>query len=306
MTSDQPPIEHRSTVVIGVFDGVHRGHRALINLAHQHATSTRTQLDVLSFDPHPAQVLFPDAFLGLLTDTRYRAELLVQAGADAVNYIPFNEITMMMSPSEFVDTYVVAGAHANSVFVGENFRFGHKAQGDVRTLTDLCAAHGIDVHVVPLQGDGTHWSSTRIRQHIIQGDVEGARAELDRPHRLSGTVVHGDHRGRELGFPTANLSLSRQYVVPADGVYSAILHTDQGLMKAAVSIGTNPTFKDVFDRRVEAFALDQEGIDLYDQAVDLDFIGHIRQMEAFSDIDSLLVAMNRDVAIAREQLAQFD
>lgn len=294
-----------STIAIGVFDGVHRGHRALLSLAHDHAEKTNTQLDVLSFEPHPGQVLFPHAFLGLLTDTRYRAELLVQAGADSVNYIPFNEITMSMSPAEFVDTYVVAGARAKSVFVGENFRFGFKAEGDVHVLRQLCATHQIDVHVVPLQGDGANWSSTRIRQHVIQGDVAGAYLELERPHRLSGTVVHGDHRGRELGFPTANLSLSRQYVVPADGVYSAVLHTSLGALPAAVSIGTNPTFKDVFDRRVEAHVLDHQGIDLYDQAVDLDFIGHIREMEAFADIDALLVAMNRDVETARQQLAEF-
>lgn len=303
MTSDQE--FQRTTIAIGVFDGVHRGHRALLALANAHAHQTGTSLDVLSFDPHPAQVLFPGAFMGLLTSTQYRAALLAAEGVDFVNFVPFNEITMQMTPSEFVDTYVVRGVRAQSIFVGANFRFGHKAQGDVDVLRALCAPHQIDVHVVELQGDGNNWSSTRIRQHVLAGDVEGAASELERPHRVSGTVVHGDHRGRELGFPTANLSLSNSYVIPADGVYSGVLHANGQPLPAAISVGTNPTFNDVFDRRIEAHVIDHQGLDLYEQTVDLDFIGHIRGMEAFSDIDQLITAMNRDVGIAKAQIQAF-
>lgn len=303
MASSQDP--QRTTIAIGVFDGVHRGHRALLTLAKAHATATGTALDVLSFDPHPAQVLFPDAFTGLLTSTQFRASLLAAEGVDYVNFVPFNEITMQMTPAEFVETYVVRGVRAQSIFVGANFRFGHKAQGDVVVLRDLCEPHGIDVHVVELQGDDLSWSSTRIRQQVLSGNVSVAAEELLRPHRISGTVVHGDHRGRELGFPTANLSLAHQYVIPADGVYSGLLYANGQSLPAAISIGTNPTFNDVFDRRIEAHVIGHQGLNLYDQDVDVDFIGHIRGMEAFTDIDQLITAMNRDVDVAMIQIADF-
>ena len=290
------------TVAIGVFDGVHLGHRYLIDRAHDYAERNHSELHVLSFDPHPGEVLFPDAFLGLLTEPSFRTDLLLHAGAQSVHYIPFNEVTMSLSPIEFVDTYLVLGLRASGVFVGENFRFGHRAQGDVSLLKELCSERGIDLRVVTLSGDASAWSSTRIRHHVLNGEVLEAAKELGRPHRVSGIVVHGDHRGRELGYPTANLMLNAHFVVPADGVYSGFLHTDQGKQPAAISIGTNPTFDGVVGRRIEAYVIDETGLDLYGQKVNLDFIGFIRGMEAFSDIDQLLVAMERDIDIARQQL----
>lgn len=286
--------------VLGVFDGVHAGHRALIAEAARAAGDL--PLVAASFDPHPVAVLRPDAFEGLLTLPTRRAELLREAGAARVEYLAFDAAMQQMSPDEFVETVLSERLGARLVAVGSNFRFGHQAAGDVGTLRALGAKFGIDVVSVPLSGDGERYSSTRIRRAVLVGDVHKAAVELGRPHRLSGTVVHGDKRGREIGYPTANLDVARPLVIPADGVYSAFLRHRGASYPAAVSIGTNPTFEGVIGRRVEAFALDEDALDLYDERIDLDFVGFIRPMRKFDGLPDLLEAMAGDVLTARSHV----
>jgi len=290
---------------MGVFDGVHEGHRALIRHAAQRARSMDATLTAATFDPHPTAFLRPEHFQGLLTLVGRRVELLRDAGADKVEILHFDAQLSHMVAEQFVAQIVVEQLHASLVIVGTNFRFGHMAQGDVSLLQKLGLKYGFEVEVFDLVGDAGVWSSTRVRQAILDGDVARADVLLGRPHRLTGTVVHGDHRGRELGFPTANLEVQGGLIIPADGVYSGLLHTRTEVYPAAISIGTNPTFEGVLGRRVEAFAMGQSGLDLYGQVVDLDFIGFVRSMQAFSGIEPLIVAMNNDVEVAQQQVSAY-
>jgi len=290
---------------MGVFDGVHEGHRALIRHAAQRARSMDATLTAATFDPHPTAFLRPEHFQGLLTLVGRRVELLRDAGADKVEILHFDAQLSHMVAEQFVAQIVVEQLHASLVIVGTNFRFGHMAQGDVSLLQKLGLKYGFEVEVFDLVGDAGVWSSTRVRQAILDGDVARADVLLGRPHRLTGTVVHGDHRGRELGFPTANLEVQGGLIIPADGVYSGLLHTRTEVYPAAISIGTNPTFEGVLGRRVEAFPMGQSGLDLYGQVVDLDFIGFVRSMQAFSGIEPLIVAMNNDVEVAQQQVSAY-
>jgi len=292
-------------VTVGVFDGVHAGHLALLGEARRIADSRGARLVAASFDPHPASVLRAGDFLGLLTSPSYRTKLLKAAGVDAVEFLEFNDNLRRLTPDEFVDEILVSQLQADVIVVGSNFRFGNKAAGDVSVLQALATKFGFEVEVVPLKGDTSAWSSTRIRKEILAGDVAAARKLLGRPHRLSGEVIYGDQRGRELGFPTANLSVAHGVIIPADGVYAGLLTTNDEVLPAAISIGTNPTFADVLTRRVEAYVLDRTDLKLYGQQIDLDFLGHIRGMQAFSSVDELIVAMNADVATARGQIDDF-
>ncbi|MEI7442502.1 MAG: bifunctional riboflavin kinase/FAD synthetase [Actinomycetes bacterium] len=292
-------------VTVGVFDGVHAGHLALLGEARRIADSRGARLVAASFDPHPASVLRAGDFLGLLTSPSYRTKLLKAAGVDAVEFLEFNDNLRRLTPDEFVDEILVTQLQADVIVVGSNFRFGNKAAGDVSVLQALATKFGFEVEVVALKGDTSAWSSTRIRKEILAGDVAAARKLLGRPHRLSGEVIYGDQRGRELGFPTANLSVAHGVIIPADGVYAGLLTTNDEVLPAAISIGTNPTFADVLTRRVEAYVLDRTDLKLYGQQIDLDFLGHIRGMQAFSSVDELIVAMNADVATARGQIDDF-
>ena len=295
----------QTVLVIGVFDGVHAGHRFVISKARAIATERDARLVVASFDPHPASVLWPDEFQGLLTTPTRRTELLKAEGVDAVEYLKFDASLRTLSPDEFVDSVVINQLGADVVVVGSNFKFGHKAAGDTEVLRSLATKYGLEVVVLDLKGDSSTWSSSRIRALLLDGDVAGAREILGRSHRLTGEVVHGDHRGKELGYPTANLNVAPQLLIPADGVYSGLLISNQEVLPAAISIGTNPTFDDVQGRRVEAYVLDRDDLDLYGQQVHLDFIGKIRPMQAFSSIESLVEAMARDVATSRTQIDDF-
>lgn len=294
-----------NVVTIGVFDGVHAGHKFLINFAKDIATQNSGTLTVASFHPHPVNVLRPNDFLGLLTEPNYRAELLKQAGADRVEFIEFNRAVSTMTPDEFVETVVLNQLKADIVVVGKNFRFGTKASGDTQTLEILGSKFGFDVAVAQLAGDSETWSSTRIRNHLLDGDVKAARNLLGRPHRLSGTVVHGDHRGRELGYPTANLEVKDQLIIPADGVYSGLLLVETEVLPAAISIGTNPTFEGVIGRRVEAYVLDRTDLDLYGQQINLDFLDFVRPMRQFDGVSALLAEMAKDIESARGQITDF-
>jgi riboflavin kinase/FMN adenylyltransferase len=212
----------------------------------------------------------------------------------------FSPSLAKLTPAEFVQDVLVDRLHVAAVVVGANFRFGHRAVGTVDTLTDLGNDLGFDVTGVDLVGAGdVRWSSTYVRQCVAEGDTDEAAEALGRPHRVEGLIVHGDHRGRELGYPTANLQVGRHSAVPADGIYAGWLQRRSGeRLPSAISIGTNPTFDGV-ERRVEAYCIDRVGLDLYGEAVALDFGSRLRDTLRFDGIDALLVQMAADVDRAR-------
>ncbi len=293
-----------SVVTIGVFDGVHRGHRVVVGRAAQVAAAAGVPLVAVTFDPHPADVARRGTPPARLCSVVQRAELLQEAGADGVWVIPFTTELSHLSPEVFVTDLLVAGLAPVAVVVGADFRFGHHAAGDVGTLAELGARYGFTVEAVGLVGrDGPQaWSSTAVRTMLADGDVEGAAEVLARPHRVEGEVVHGDHRGRKLGFPTANLDPDERAAVPADGVYAGWLVRPGGeRLPAAVSVGTNPTFDGV-QRRVEAYVLDRDDLDLYGEQVGVDFVRRVRPMVRFDSVDELVDQMGRDVEQIRTVL----
>ncbi|GIF18498.1 riboflavin kinase/FMN adenylyltransferase [Actinoplanes tereljensis] len=294
----------RSVVTIGVFDGVHRGHQAIIGHAVKRARDLGLQSVVMTFDPHPAEVVRPGSHPAVLTEPVRKAELIEQLGVDALCVVPFTPSFSHLTAEQFVHDVLVEALHAAVVVVGDNFRFGHKAAGDVQVLERLGRSFGFTVEDAPLvSADGLVFSSTYIRSCVDAGDVRAAAAALGRPHRLAGVVVRGDQRGREIGFPTANLMTHRYAAVPADGVYAAWLirgGEHAGRHPASVSIGTNPTFSGR-ERRVEAYVLDFAG-DLYGERVSLDFVAHLREQRVYEGIEPLVAQIREDVEQTREML----
>jgi riboflavin kinase/FMN adenylyltransferase len=303
---DTPGEWGRSVVTIGVFDGVHRGHQAIIGQAVRRARELGVRSVVVTFDPHPAEVVRPGSHPAVLTPLRRKADLLEGLGVDGLCVLPFTTEFSKLGPEEFAQDVLVEHLHSVEVVVGENFRFGHRAAGNVATLADFGSRHGFPVSGVPLlEATGTTFSSTYVRACVADGDVESAAVALGRDHRVEGVVVRGDSRGRELGYPTANLALERHTAVPADGVYAGRLVRDAPsgpvALPAAISVGTNPTF-DGEDRRVEAYVLDFDG-DLYDQPVAVEFVSRLRGMERFGSVEELVTQMADDVRLTRERLA---
>ena len=306
--ADVPPDWGRSVVTIGVFDGVHRGHQRIIARTADIATGLGLPLVVITFDPHPAEVIRPGTHPVLLCTAARRAELLAGLGADAVCIMPFTLEFSRLDPQEFVRLVLVDRLHAATVAVGENFRFGHRAAGDVALLAELGEKYGFTAEAMPLlRDDGIKVSSSLIRQKLADGDVTGAAGDLGRPHRVEGVVVPGQRRGRALGFPTANLETYPYTAIPADGVYAGWLSTlgeregqeyEGERWPAAISVGTNPTF-DGQDRVVEAYALDRDDLELYGVHVGVDFAARLRGMERFGSAAALVDQMRRDVDQAR-------
>jgi len=295
--SDQ---DSRVVVTIGVFDGVHAGHRQVLAIGRRIANDLAVTFVAATFDPPPKQFFNLENYRGLLTLPSRRAKLLSDNGADQVKILKFDKQMSEMAPESFIKDVIVGEIAAKVVVVGSNFRFGKESAGSIETLRDFSTKYDFEVHVVELVGDTQTWSSTRIRTALVNGEVAHAAEMLGRPHRITGEVVHGDHRGRELGYPTANLDIEGDLLIPQDGVYAGLLTIDGEVHPTAVSIGTNPTFEGVIGRRVEAYVLDKAGLDLYGKTADLDFLVHIRGMAAFNSIDDLLIAMNSDVIKARE------
>ncbi|QRP42841.1 bifunctional riboflavin kinase/FAD synthetase [Amycolatopsis sp. FDAARGOS 1241] len=302
----------RSVVTIGTFDGVHRGHTEII--ARTVASARRLGLAsvLLTFDPHPVELTRPGAHPAVLTTIARRAELAAELGIDHFRVVPFDPGIAQLGPADFVRQVLVERLHAAEVVVGSNFRFGHRASGSVAGLAELANRFGFTTTTVDLVGvddalSGSRViSSTFLRSCVEAGDVALAGAALGRPHRVDGVVEHGDHRGRTLGFPTANLSFDRFAAVPADGVYAgrAVFldewgQTDESvpLGVAAISVGTNPTF-DVRQRRVEAHVLDWNQ-DLYGRRIGLEFHRLLRGMVRFAGVDELVAQMERDVEQTR-------
>jgi riboflavin kinase/FMN adenylyltransferase len=293
------PIADKSVVVIGVFDGVHRGHQVLLNRAKEIADG-RTII-ALTFDPHPMKIFAPDKAPTLLVTLADRVELLKIHNADRVAVMAFNEKFAEMSPEAFVKNILVDQLRASTVIVGKNFTYGYKAAGNVDSLILDGIKNNFTVDVQELKaGDSQPISSTLIRKLVTDGNVEKAWEFLSRPHRLDGVVVHGEKRGREIGYPTANLGNIDDQTIPADGVYAGWLTVGINYWPAAISIGTNPTFEGVRGRQVEAYALDQEGLDLYDKNASIEFGWRLRDTLKFDSLDALLVQMKKDCDKARE------
>jgi riboflavin kinase/FMN adenylyltransferase len=307
-----------SVVTVGMFDGVHRGHRALLDRVVAEASARGLPAAAVTFDRHPLAVLRPGAEPPLLTTLDRRVELLGEAGMAAVLVLEFTREQSEVTAEAFATDVLFDRLGARAVVVGENFRFGHKAAGDPALLGDLGRPRGIDLVAVPLHGQaGEVVSSTRVRAELAAGDVAAAAASLGRPFALDGVVVAGDGRGRSLlGVPTANLELPGGLALPADGVYAGHLAErppegsgeprgdapeDRGLPRpAAVSVGTNPQFGT--ERRVEAHVLDFDG-DLYGRAVTVEFRHRIRGQAVFPGVEELIAQIRRDIDQARRLLA---
>ncbi len=291
-------------VTIGVFDGVHLGHRVVVGRAAELARSFGLPCVALTFDPHPSEVVGRGDPVVRLSTVEHRARLLGAAGADAVWVLPFTRELSQESPEQFVEQVLVSRLRPRAVVIGANFRFGHRAAGDAGTLRELGERFGFAVEAVTLASGGhePEWSSTAVRAHLAEGDVAAAGRVLGRLHRVEGTVVHGDHRGRELGYPTANLGADPRAAVPDDGVYAGWLVRAGGeRLPAAVSVGTNPTF-DGQQRRVEAYVLGRTDLDLYGERVAVEFAERLRGMERFGSVDELVAQMAADVSAARAVL----
>jgi len=302
----------RTVVTIGMYDGVHRGHQVLIGAAVARARAMRRPSLLLTFDPHPAEVVRPGSHPAILTAMDRKAELVAELGVEAMCVLPFTPEFMRLPPETFTHTVLVEHLHAAQVVVGENFTYGFKAGGNVSTLTAEGRRFGFSVEGVPLaevEGDDdgeVTISSTYVRACVAAGDMASAARALGRPHRVDGVVVRGDRRGRELGYPTANVETSPYTAIPADGVYAGhlVLRTGSGASgerhPAAVSVGTNPTFQGT-RRTVEAFLLDFDG-DLYGEHVGVDFVSRLRPMTAFAGVEQLVEAMAADVERTRRVL----
>jgi riboflavin kinase/FMN adenylyltransferase len=298
-------------LTLGNFDGVHRGHRAVLTALVEAGHRLGLPAVAITFDPHPVAVLHPERAPEIIAPTEVRDELLAETGIDGLLVLDFTTEFARQTPEDFVRAVFVRGLDARCVVVGMDTRFGYRNSGDVSTLADLGEQLGFQVIALDDIGEGERYSSTVVRRLLREGDVAEAARILGRPHRVVGTVVHGHHRGRALGYPTANLGEDSLGLVPAEGVYAGWLtrlDLEEGAadrtMPAAVSVGTNPTF-DTEDRRtVEAYVLDRDDLDLYDERVMVEFTAHIRPTLRFDSIDDLKAAMADDVARCHELLAK--
>ncbi|KRF36372.1 bifunctional riboflavin kinase/FAD synthetase [Nocardioides sp. Soil805] len=304
---DVPADLGRTVVTIGNFDGVHLGHRHV--LAQARATAGDLGVDtvvVVTFDPHPMAVLRPEHAPPILTSIETRGRLVEETGVDAVLVVPFDREIAGWSPEEFIDRVLVGTLHARAVVVGANFRFGHRAAGDVALLREAGATRDFDVEGIALDGGPQVWSSTYIRQCLATGDVAGAAEALGRSFTVRGVVVKGDQRGRELGYPTANVPTPVDGAAPADGVYAGWLtRRDTGeRFPAAISVGTNPTFDGERERRVESYVLDRDDLELYGVEVEVEFVERLRGMVKFEGVEALVETMHDDVRRARTVLEQ--
>jgi len=301
-----------SVVTLGNFDGVHKGHQAVLSTvvgkAREHRSDGAHSVAV-TFEPHPVAVLHPERAPQIITSPDQRLDLLSATGLDAVLVMEFTREFAQWTPERFVVEVFVKALGASIVVVGEDTRFGVRNSGDVATLRRLGAEHDFEVLALADIGKGGRWSSSRVRDLVTKGNVAGAAEILGRPHRVSGEVVHGDHRGRELGYPTANLCRASAGLVPADGVYAGRLirpslpdRDPDHELPAAISIGTNPTFEGT-DRRVEAYVLDRTDLELYGETVVFEFVERLRATEKFDTIEALVEQMADDVERSRALLS---
>jgi riboflavin kinase/FMN adenylyltransferase len=296
-----PDAPEGRAVAMGTFDGVHIGHRRVIESARRWAREHGARASVVTFDPHPLQVLKPDDPPKLLTTTGVKASLVEQLGMDEMIVIPFTRELSMVEPEAFTRDVLTGRLGAKHVSVGENFRFGHGAAGDAAFLG---GRPEFETEVVPLiENGGQTVSSSRIRELVSAGAVADAAQLLGGPFVLEGTVVEGDARGRQLGMPTANLETHPDVVVPAVGIYAARARLDDGQeVPAAVSIGVRPTFEEAGDQRVEAYLIGFDG-DLYGRRMQISFLDRLRDEERFDSAEELAAQMQKDVEQVRRLAA---
>jgi riboflavin kinase / FMN adenylyltransferase len=303
----------RTVVTVGNFDGVHLGHQHVVRRCREVAQevsgdSAGLPVVAVTFEPHPIAVLRPEHAPPTLTTMETRATLLERAGVDDLLVVPFTREMAAWTPERFVRDILVDTLHARAVVVGANFRFGTRASGDVALLTELGRRHDFSTEGIALDGGPQVWSSTYIRNCLAFGDVEGAAEALGHWFTVRGEVVKGDQRGRELGYPTANVPTTGMLAAPADGVYAGWLrrlddarHT---LLPAAISVGTNPTFDGERERRVESYVLDRDDLELYGVQVEVSFVAKIRGMLRFDSVEDLVLTMHCDVENTRALLAR--
>lgn len=311
--SDVPRDLGRTVVTIGNFDGMHLGHQHVIRRAREVAAEVEatTPIDgvvAVTFDPHPIAVLRPEHAPPTITTIDQRLRLLGEAGVDDVLVIPFSRDIAAWTPAEFIDRILLDTLHVRAVVVGANFRFGNRAAGDCNLLRAAGAEHDFVLEEVSLDGGPQVWSSTYVRTCLAAGDVSGAAEALGRLFTVAGVVIEGDKRGRELGYPTANVPVRSGAAAPADGVYAGRFTLLDGpdagtTYPAAISVGTNPTFAGERERRVESYVLDRTDLELYGREVEVAFVDRLRGMVRFDSVEDLLTAMADDVDRARTILA---
>jgi riboflavin kinase/FMN adenylyltransferase len=309
--SETPEALRPCVLTLGNFDGVHRGHRAVLNALVDAGSRLGLPAVAITFDPHPVAVLRPEQAPELVAPGAVRDDLIAESGIDGLLVLDFTTEFAQQTPEDFVRAVFVRGLDARCVVVGMDTRFGYRNSGDVSTLADLGEQFGFEVVALDDVGEGERFSSTVVRAHLRAGEAGEAARILGRPHRVVGTVVHGNHRGKALGYPTANLSADSLGLVPLEGVYAGWLtrlDLPEGArdrtMPAAISVGTNPTFQTHDRRTVEAYVLDRDDLDLYDERVMVEFTAHIRPTLKFDSVDDLLEAMGSDVERCRELLAR--
>lgn len=296
------PAEARPVVcTIGVFDGVHQGHRALVREVLAHAEKLQATPVVVTFDRHPLELIAPEHAPLLLTTLPQRARLLEELGLGGLLVLRFDEKMRLRTPEEFVDSVLLDAIGAAHVVVGANFKFGHDQAGTIETLRDLGVARGFGTTIFALQigADDHVMSSTAIRTHVANGEVEQAAEELGRPFRLEGYVEHGASRGKDLGFPTANLRVPARMLLPKLGVYAGRLSWRGVWYPAVTNVGLNPTFGDRDVPIVETHVLDFHEA-LYGEIVEVEFSHRLRDELRFESVDALIVQMHDDVRRTRE------
>lgn len=306
-----PEVGTGSVVTVGAYDGLHLGHRAVIERVKAEAEQRQLSSAVVTFDRHPASVVRPESAPLLLCDLEQKLELLETTGIDVVVVVTFDEARSAETAEDFVDEVLVDCLSARSVIVGADFHFGKGRGGNVALLEALGPDLGFDVlgmELVDASGapsDGPKVSSTAIRRLVAEGDVVGAAGMLGRHHEVRGMVAHGDARGRELGFPTANVSVPGSILLPADGIYAGWFERPDGTVHGtAISLGRRPTFYETADASLlEAHLLDFSG-DLYDEHVAVRFVDRIRGEEKFDSVEALTAQIERDCDVARDLLAR--
>lgn len=288
-----------SAVTIGVFDGIHRGHQALMRTVVQQARAHDARSVVVTFDRHPLEVIAPGREPAMLTTLPQRARLMEALGIDALIVLPFDEGLRLMPAEDFVRDVLVEMLGCVHVVVGANFRFGHNQAGTIETLTDLGHAYGFDTTIFALQMGGEEQvvSSSLIRRHIAEGLVERVAEELDRPFRIEGVVEHGAGRGKGLGVPTANLRTDPRLLLPKLGVYAGWLWWKGRRYPAVTNVGVNPTFGDRTTPVVETHVMEFDQ-DLYGEVVELEFTHRLRDERRFAGIEELKAQMRADIAEA--------
>ena len=301
-----------SVVSIGAYDGVHLGHQAVIAEVRRRAEAAGLRSAVVTFDRHPASVVRPESAPRLLTDLEQKLELLARTGLDRCLVIAFDEARSHEPAEDFVREVLVGALGARVVIVGEDFHFGHQRRGNVALLAEMGAELGFEVMGMPLVDgsgrpaeEGNRASSTAIRHALVQGDLPAAEAMLGRPYEVRGIVSHGDERGRELGYPTANVSVPGDILLPADGIYAGWFdRADRSVLPAALSLGRRPTFYvEAHASLLEAHVLDFEG-DLYDEHVRVRFVTRLRGEERFETVEALVAQMALDCEEARKILGE--